>query len=113
MAKVGKYRSAHRGGKLSEYGLQLRAKRKLRGYYAQASKRQLPDAGVEKLVKGETAVVARRVHGLDGRLTTIYAVDMGSSTLGNDLRYAFAKNTAKARRENKKKTGAADAAVPK
>jgi hypothetical protein len=59
------------------------------------------------------AVVKQRVHGSDGRLKTVYTIDMGSSTLGSDLGYAFKKNVAKARRENKKKVGAADAVIHK
>lgn len=62
---------------------------------------------------GKGTVTEQRVYGSDGRLKTIYAVDTGSETFGNDLGYAFKKNVSKARRENKKKFGAADAIIQK
>jgi hypothetical protein len=62
---------------------------------------------------GKVAVVKQRVHGSNGHFKTVYAIDLGSSTLGNDLGYAFGKNVAKARRENKKKVGVADAVTRK
>jgi len=58
---------------------------------------------------GEGTVIEQRVYGGDGRLKTVYTIDLGSETFGTDLGYAFKKNVAKARRENKKKFGYADA----
>jgi hypothetical protein len=40
-------------------------------------------------------------------------LDAGSPTFGTDLQYVFRKNVAKARRGNKRITGAADVAVSK
>jgi hypothetical protein len=64
-------------------------------------------------LSSKVAVVKQRVHGSNGRFKTIYTIDLGSSTLGSDLGYAFEKNVAKARRENKKKVGVADAFTDK
>ena len=80
--------------------------------------------GITKLVVGKRnakvvqksrvgTVIEQRVHGADGRLKTVYTVDSGSETFGTDLGYAFKKNVAQARRENKKRFGAADAAIRK
>ena len=65
--------------------------------------------GVAAKQAGKIAVVKQRVHGVGGQKRTVYTIDLGSSTLGRDLDYAFEKNVAKARRENKKKLGVADA----
>jgi hypothetical protein len=62
---------------------------------------------------GKGRVAGRRVYGADGRLKTIYTIDSGSGTFGSDLSYAFRKGVAKARKENKKKFGRADAVVEK
>ena len=66
------------------------------------------DARVERR-KGAGTVIEQRVYGRDGRLKTVFTVDAGSATLGSDLQYAFEKSVAKARRENKKRFGSADA----
>ena len=57
--------------------------------------------------------IEQRVYGTDGRLKTVYTIDSGSDTFGSELGYAFKKNVAKARRENKKKFGTADANIRK
>lgn len=54
------------------------------------------------------AVVEKRVRGADGRAVTLRTIEGGSATFGDDLTYVFAKNVAKARRENKQVTGATD-----
>jgi hypothetical protein len=58
---------------------------------------------------GVGTVIEQQVYDRDGRLKTVFTVDARSATLGNDLRYAFEKSVAKARQENKKKFGSADA----
>lgn len=70
---------------------------------------------VEKTLQAPRSrtAIEQRVHGADGRLKTVYAVDFGSETFGSDLGYAFKKNVAQARRENKKKFGTADGVVRK
>ena len=62
---------------------------------------------------GKGTVTEQRVFGADGRLKTVYTIDSGSGTFGSDLGYAFKKNVAKARRENKKKFGITDATIQK
>lgn len=42
---------------------------------------------------------------------TLLALDAHSSSFGQDLRYVFGRNVAKARRENKRLTGSADLAL--
>ena len=54
-----------------------------------------------------TSFTMRRVAGADG-VKTITTIDTGSDTFGNDLTYAFGRNVAKARRENKRVTGMTD-----
>lgn len=55
------------------------------------------------------AVTHKRVRDTaTGRMTTIHTIDARSKTLSQDFKYVFAKNVAKARRENKAITGAND-----
>lgn len=53
-------------------------------------------------------VTAKTVVSPDGRKVKVLAIDANSKTFGNDLQLLFAKNVAKARRENVKKLGAPD-----
>lgn len=67
-----------------------------------------------KLDRGKaTSVTKKRVRDADGRVKTLLTVDSSSDTFGSDLQYVFSKNVAKARRENKRVTGAADGIVAK
>lgn len=54
------------------------------------------------------SVTEKRVRDTDGRLKTLRTLDTGSPTFGEDLRYVFGRNVAKARRDNKKVTGSTD-----
>jgi len=54
------------------------------------------------------SVSEKRIRGADGRMTTLRTIDLDSSTFGEDQRYVFEKNVAKARRENKRVTGKND-----
>src|SRR5215210_5394867 len=56
---------------------------------------------------GQGMVFEKRVYDQAGRLRTVLTVDTRSKTFGSDLQYAFEKNVAKARRENKKLVGRA------
>jgi hypothetical protein len=55
-----------------------------------------------------TAIRKKKVHDSDGRVREIMLLDLNSATFDDDLTYAFEKNVAKARRENKKLLGSAD-----
>ncbi len=57
---------------------------------------------------GKKGVVLKRVHVANEPSKTLLTVDAGSSSFGADLQYAFERNVARARRENKKQFGAAD-----
>lgn len=60
---------------------------------------------------GGTAVKERRVRdAATGKFKVVRTVDASSETIGRDLHYVFRRNVAKARRENKIVTGAADRA---
>jgi hypothetical protein len=59
------------------------------------------------------AVTEKRVYDADGNLQTVRAMDARSENFGGDLRYIFERNVAKARRDNKRVTGAADVAPAK
>lgn len=61
---------------------------------------------------GSAAIATKRVRTSEGELKTLRTIDADSRTFGNDLRYVFERNVAKARRENKRITGANDG-VPK
>lgn len=54
------------------------------------------------------AISSKRVGDLHGGSTTLVTIDADSKTFANDLTYVFGKNVAKARRENKRITGALD-----
>jgi len=60
-----------------------------------------------------TSVAKKRVLDAAGQVKTLRTLDIGSSTFGRDLEYVFGKNVAKARRENKRMTGASDGVVAK
>ncbi len=70
------------------------------------------DAKVGKRAGGGP-VIEKRVYGPDKSLRTVFTVDAGSATFESDLGYAFKKSVERARRENKKKTGHADAILPR
>jgi hypothetical protein len=55
----------------------------------------------------------KRVRGEGGSLIRLRTLDAGSATLSEDITEAFARNVAKARRENKKLLGVADIAPAK
>ncbi len=56
-----------------------------------------------------TTVTQKRVRDVaSGRFLTLRTIDAQSETLGRDLGYVFAKNVAKARRDNKAVTGVVD-----
>lgn len=46
-----------------------------------------------------------------GKTVRVFSIDTNSDALGSKLRYTFGRSVAKARRENKKKTGATDRAL--
>ena len=56
----------------------------------------------------KTAVVEKRVRDASGKMQTVRTIDGHSESFANDLTYVFSRNVAKARRENKAVTGAAD-----
>jgi hypothetical protein len=59
------------------------------------------------------SVAEKRVRDAEGQVKTLRTVDLGSPTFGADLQYVFGRNVAKARRDNKRLIGTADAAVDK
>lgn len=61
-------------------------------------------------VRGQraTSVVVKRLRNTKGSLVQLRTVDAGSATLSEDITEVFAKNVAKARRENKKLFGSAE-----
>jgi hypothetical protein len=50
----------------------------------------------------------KKIHHSDGTVDTVFTVRLGSKTFGSDLRHAFTKSIAKARKENKQKLGVRD-----
>jgi hypothetical protein len=61
-----------------------------------------------KKAKSAGAVTEKRVRDAAGKIHVVRTLDGQSETFGSDLTYVFTKNVAKARRENKQVTGAAD-----
>lgn len=53
-------------------------------------------------------VVVKRVRDVNGSLVQLRTVDAASATLSEDITEVFAKNVAKARRENRKVLGTSD-----
>jgi hypothetical protein len=62
---------------------------------------------------GDRSVTETRVRDAEGKVKTFRTLDARSSTFGDDLKYVFGKNVAKARRDNKKVTGSNDVAPRK
>ncbi|MGH6921274.1 MAG: hypothetical protein ACREJ0_26660 [Geminicoccaceae bacterium] len=60
-----------------------------------------------------TSVTEKRVRDTGGQVKTLRTLDAGSRTFGDDLRYVFSKNVAKARRDNKRAIGTADVVIGK
>ena len=71
---------------------------------------KLKGATARKVGSKGAAVSEKRVRDQGGKLRTVLTLDTRSKTFGDDLTYVFGKNVAKARRENKRLTGAADRA---
>ncbi len=59
------------------------------------------------------SVTEKRIRDKAGQVKVLRTLDAGSATFGDDLRYVFAKNVEKARRDNKRVTGATDIAPRK
>ncbi len=64
--------------------------------------------GTLKKAKGRSgaSIATKRVRNTEGEIKTLRTIDAASRTFGRDLHYVFGRNVAKARRENKKVTGA-------
>jgi hypothetical protein len=58
-------------------------------------------------------VPTKRVRDSEGRIVVLRTLDANSATFGTDFRHVFERNVDKARRENRKLTGAADGIVRK
>jgi len=58
-------------------------------------------------------ITKKRVVSADGRSKTLLVLDVNSPSFDEDLHYAFSRNVAKARRENKRLFGSADIAPRK
>ena len=63
--------------------------------------------GAEEAERGDSAVLYR-VYDRGEKPNPVLTIDATGPTFGDDLRRAFEKNVAKARRENKKKFGSPD-----
>lgn len=50
----------------------------------------------------------KRVIAADGRVVIVPTIDANSATFGADLQHLFARNVAKARRDNKRRFGSPD-----
>ena len=57
---------------------------------------------------GARPIGIKRIRHSDGTIATVFTVSADSTTFGSDLRYAFRKSIAKARKENKQKLGVRD-----
>jgi hypothetical protein len=66
-------------------------------------------AGAKSRKAAKSASVGeKRVRDEAGQIRTLRTLDGQSKTFGNDLTYVFARNVARARRENKQVTGTLD-----
>lgn len=66
------------------------------------------DATAREIGAKKAAVKTKYVRDDEGRKTSLMTLDAGSQSFGSDLTYAFGKNVAKARRDNKRITGSLD-----
>jgi hypothetical protein len=66
-----------------------------------------------KAGRGGASVKEERIRDAAGQVKILRTLDARSRTFGDDLRYVFGKNVAKARRDNKKAVGSADIAPDK
>jgi hypothetical protein len=57
--------------------------------------------------KGSSAKL-KRTRNASGKFTNVYVIDLSSDSIDRDLTYAFGRNVARAREENKKIIGSAD-----
>jgi hypothetical protein len=55
-----------------------------------------------------TSTKLKRTRDASGKLTNLYVIDLSSSSVGRDLTYAFGRNVARAREQNKKIIGSAN-----
>lgn len=69
---------------------------------------KLADAKNRKAATKSASVGEKRVRDAAGQVRTVRTLDGQSETFGTDLTYVFARNVARARRENKQVTGAVD-----
>jgi hypothetical protein len=74
---------------------------------------ELNRRGKAKGNRKRSSVTDKRVRDNTGQVKVLRTLDASSSSFGEDLRYVFSKNVAKARRENKRVTGVADAKIPR
>jgi hypothetical protein len=59
--------------------------------------------------RGATGTIGKKkIYHSDGTIATVFTVRANSKTFGSDLRHAFTKSIAKARKENKQKLGVRD-----
>jgi hypothetical protein len=65
--------------------------------------------GAKKSRSSKSAVRTQKVRTSNGKFVTVRSLDANSPTFGLDLFETFAKNVARARRENTKKLGKPDA----
>ena len=66
-----------------------------------------------KARRATSCVSTKRIRDTEGQIKTLRTVDAGSQTFGDDLKFVFGKNVAKARRENKRTIGANDVVLIK
>ena len=70
--------------------------------------KKLSGATAREIGAKKAAVKTKLVRNDDGRKVSLLTLDTGSQSFGSDLTYAFGKNVAKARRDNKRITGSLD-----
>jgi hypothetical protein len=62
--------------------------------------------------KGASAKI-KRTRDSNGKLVSRYVIDLSSETIDGDFTYAFGRNIARAREENRKLIGSADGRIRK
>ncbi len=71
-------------------------------------KTSLPKRTAREITSRGSATTIKRMRGADGKLINIHVIDLSSQTIDQDLTYAFGRNVARARAENKKVIGTPD-----
>ena len=71
-------------------------------------KTKLSKRTAREITSRGSSTTIKRSRDADGKLVSLHVINLSSRTIDQDLTYAFGRNVARARAENKKVIGTAD-----